>query len=489
MKKKFIIIILFVCFSALNCQNDDLAKTRREQVVLNDVENQIIVINNPSVQSCKFNLDINGKFFLTLNKVKKLLAESKNFDKTQAHKDAWQWIMTNTRHGEPLNNDQWLYNFNLFINSVGYGYCSHRASALTQLWGELGFEARVWDLTGHVVPEVKQKNSWQMFDPDTQIFAINSTDKVASVEEISTQNTKYVNIWKSSKFINSDSSALDFFYKPEYISTDDNKIAPWFYDNLPVIDSHIVMPAYSKLECCFEERIPASSSQPMRFLKLTVSPNTKGILYLPLILKKIEGSVKIKTNNKVFEMPNGYNEIYNTKPAPIEIISVNDSAVFYFSINPYLRILDQNNVITLQGEHVNKLHIEHYKSNDPIIFAEPSVINCINDELFFNNYSIFTAKVSGQVISLATFKELVPFYKIYLESFEMPAKEKAKLIVKMEKRLIAVDDFLDNCNINNKHKLLSNLSSTPNIYSLFTKMCRFDVSPKALNDYLLSLCK
>lgn len=489
MKKEFIFINLFTFFLVINCQNDASVETRKEKIILESAKNQVFAIENPTNQSCKFTLDINEKFPLSLDKVKKLFAQSKNYNKKRLHQDAWQWVMTNTRHGEPLNQEQWLYDFNLFINSVGDGYCSHRASALTQLWQEFGFEARVWGLTGHVVPEVKQKNSWQMFDPDTQIFALNNIEKVASVEEISAKNIKYVNIWKSGKFITSDSTALDFFYKPEYISTADNKIAPWFYDNLPVIDSHIVMPAYSRLECCFEEPIPTSSSLPTRFLKLTISTTTKGILYLPLILKRIEGSVKITINNKVYEMPNGYNEIYNSKPAPIEIISANDSAVFYFSVNPYLRILEQNNVMTLQGEQVNNLHIEHYKSDDTITFAEPLEINCISDELFFSNYSIFKAKLSREVISLMSFKDLLPFYKIYLEPFEMTAKEKAKLIVKMEKQLIEVDDFLDNCNIDNKHKLLSSLSSTPNVYSLFTKICRFDKSSKALNDYLLSLCK
>ncbi|MGE3600168.1 MAG: hypothetical protein AB7N70_31965 [Dehalococcoidia bacterium] len=47
-----------------------------------------------------------------------------------------------------------------------------------------GYEARVWGLSGHVVPEILVDGRWQMFDPDLAVYYKDESGAVAGVEDI-----------------------------------------------------------------------------------------------------------------------------------------------------------------------------------------------------------------------------------------------------------------------------------------------------------------
>lgn len=64
----------------------------------------------------------------------------------------------------------------------GYGLCGDAAAALAFLWRKTGLPSRVWELSGHVVPEVFYYGKWHMYDPDHGKFYLNDRGEVADVE-------------------------------------------------------------------------------------------------------------------------------------------------------------------------------------------------------------------------------------------------------------------------------------------------------------------
>ena len=72
-----------------------------------------------------------------------------------------------------------------FFNVYGYGHCDDAAINLAMLWQAAGLKARVWELQGHVVAEVRYDDAWHVFDPDGETYFLTRDNKqVASFEAI-----------------------------------------------------------------------------------------------------------------------------------------------------------------------------------------------------------------------------------------------------------------------------------------------------------------
>lgn len=76
------------------------------------------------------------------------------------------------------------------VNVYGYGLCDASANALALLWEGSGLKARVWYLSGHVVPEVYYNGAWHLLDPDHEVYYLEDDGRtIASVEEVATSPT------------------------------------------------------------------------------------------------------------------------------------------------------------------------------------------------------------------------------------------------------------------------------------------------------------
>lgn len=96
----------------------------------------------------------------------------------------WRFVRDSTYHNVPLNKDQWLHDAWAVIGSEGWGFCSHVSAAFVQLARAAGYEARVWGLTGHVVPEIKIDGRWEVFDPDLALYYFTPQEKPAGVADL-----------------------------------------------------------------------------------------------------------------------------------------------------------------------------------------------------------------------------------------------------------------------------------------------------------------
>jgi hypothetical protein len=106
--------------------------------------------------------------------------------KTDEEKVVALWEFARTQHqrmtppGDPLVSDPVV-----MFNVYGYGNCGCISPALMVLAQVAGYQARVWELSGHTVCEVYFAGGWHMMDADTgRMFRDPSDKHILSVEEI-----------------------------------------------------------------------------------------------------------------------------------------------------------------------------------------------------------------------------------------------------------------------------------------------------------------
>lgn len=107
----------------------------------------------------------------------------------QFERKLWRFVRNNTYHSPPLSADQWIGDPWLVISSLGWGFCSEVSAAYVRLARAAGYEARVYGLTGHVVPEIKIGERWQMFDPDLALYYRTRDGEIAGVEDLAADPT------------------------------------------------------------------------------------------------------------------------------------------------------------------------------------------------------------------------------------------------------------------------------------------------------------
>src|SRR5207302_639262 len=96
----------------------------------------------------------------------------------------WRFIRDNRYHFEAVTGAPWFESPGLFFNSAGFGYCDDSAALFYHLMTGLGYPARVWGLSGHVVAEVRVNDRWELWDPDLEAYYLNRAGLVAGVEEL-----------------------------------------------------------------------------------------------------------------------------------------------------------------------------------------------------------------------------------------------------------------------------------------------------------------
>ncbi len=97
----------------------------------------------------------------------------------------WRYLRDNVYHYVPITAAAWLHDPVLLVNSVGFGFCDDVAAAYVVLAQSWGYEARIWDLYGHVVPEIRTQGKWHVYDPDLAVYYEDSASEVVGLSELS----------------------------------------------------------------------------------------------------------------------------------------------------------------------------------------------------------------------------------------------------------------------------------------------------------------
>jgi len=82
----------------------------------------------------------------------------------------WRFIIKNRYHFYPVTNAVEEVDIVKYLAVYGYGWCGESALVLARLADEIGLKGRVWNLQGHVVPEVFADGKWMLLDPDRMVY-------------------------------------------------------------------------------------------------------------------------------------------------------------------------------------------------------------------------------------------------------------------------------------------------------------------------------
>lgn len=210
---------------------------------------------------------------------------------------AWRYVVERRRHGEPISGGRFFHQADLFMRSVGAGYCDDVATVLHWIWRGLGHEARVVGLGGHVVPEIHFDGRWQLYDPDFAVFYYNRAGKVASVAELAADPSLMTD--PSDPILSRDDVAYSGELAALYASTSDNLVEPYL-SAAPVepMNNMLTVPRGGYLELVSARdyvmpTIDPSVGVALVPLKLWFPPGYVGTVSLPLVLADISGNGRV----------------------------------------------------------------------------------------------------------------------------------------------------------------------------------------------------
>jgi len=160
--------------------------TRRTVLATQTPERDGVVIENRSGRASRFVLEHNdAPVFKDLDHV---VSHVRSLPDEVAgegfERKLWRYLRDGTVHFIPLMPLQFRQAPWATLNSLGFGFCGDMATSYVAIARAAGYQARVWSLGGHVVPEILVNGRWQLYDPDLGVYYHNRHGKVASIDDL-----------------------------------------------------------------------------------------------------------------------------------------------------------------------------------------------------------------------------------------------------------------------------------------------------------------
>ncbi|MCO5260551.1 MAG: hypothetical protein M9916_10440 [Crocinitomicaceae bacterium] len=342
-KKSFIVLsTMFVLFLNHNIHAQDY---QLDTSLILTYQNNSIVIQNNNDFDAFFNLKINHFFPMTMEDIMDSIKKIEFEENKSDYNAAWKFVARSTFWTKPISGENWQHDPIIFINSIGGGLCDDKASILAKIWRTQGYDARVINIEGHVVSEIKINNHWEMYDPTLYIYYKND-NKILSVKDLE----------KNSDIIKK-GELRGWRYKQKYQSIEDNRdITEWALKQKN-IDAAFTIPSHSKLIF--------TAYKDKTYVIIQLNKKSKGTISTPLIPSFIHGKIVLSTDNKNSYIQTDEEYTFNCdKNNHTTIISqvFNQSTIFFY-INPLLEILKDTNILQLTST-------QNYKKDSIKIYSD-----------------------------------------------------------------------------------------------------------------------
>jgi hypothetical protein len=257
-------------------------------------ESDYVSVDNAGTSSVTFQLTFNRKFGLGQDGlIDEIRAMPEEYPSESTARKVWRFIRDNRYHFWPLSPAHWNHSPTLFFNSIGFGLCDDSASVFSHLVTAMGYTGRVWELNGHVVPEVLIDGRWEMWDPDLELYYVNRQGMVAGVEELAGDPDLITHPL-------SPMSGATGYYAPAiaaiYSSRDDNRVSGE-YSTAPVVSASpmtLMIPPGGAFEFPDVYDAPLSALDLSRVpsslysnARLIVPAGFSGTVRMPLVIQSI----------------------------------------------------------------------------------------------------------------------------------------------------------------------------------------------------------
>ena len=266
----------------------------------NHEDSALIRLTNESNFAAEFTMHFNGGISVNLEDLVSQIRSSSAGGDVPDYEKAYYYLMEHHAHDFPLSGRTWMHEPSLYLNSLGAGLCDDAATALSLIWKGMGYESRIWLLSGHVVAEVNTGERWQMYDADLRVHFFNRDGQVAGVEELASDPHLITN---PKDPVSEDpyhySGRMSFFYR----TVEDNRICTGCANDAKERDLVFQIPAGGTIEWGhdpIDKELPTvllQSPEQLSLLKVTIPAGSYGTLDIPLALYDVRGgdgdSVKI----------------------------------------------------------------------------------------------------------------------------------------------------------------------------------------------------
>lgn len=372
MNKRCYIIILAILF-LVSC-----AKTKRQDIVLktDDPDGMYFEVQNTGRSMAVFTISMHGINVLSEDAVNKTIDTIYGNNMPEAEK-VWRFISEYTLHQGLITPQSWLYDPVLLINSGG-SLCGFRSAVMTNLLLLRGERARSWGINGHVVTEVYNRGSWQLYDPDLGVVYYNTGGKICSYAELC-GNSRYIT---NPSGITSISGVCDSIQATsehlaeKYTSTSDNTLFNTLYpEDMQGRQWIFTLPPGAILS--FPVTDSAMEKTSLAVLKIPLG--WTGTLRMPLIPYDHSTGAELRLGS---HSPDGSHDAWaaclseiDHFDGSIEVVGNPRGVVIRFYINPIVYMPQPVNRITVEGKHVNDIRVSLKPRGDGVKPATKSPCN------------------------------------------------------------------------------------------------------------------
>lgn len=334
-------------------------------------EAEAITISNRGATETVFRLEHNNfPSFATLEEVAAFVSSMPAMyaDETFASK-LWRFVRDSVIHEYPLSQEQWIYDPLVTLNSLGWGLCSNVASLYARIARAAGHESRVWGLGGHVVPEIRVGDDWQMYDPDLGVFYYDRQGRIASVETLGNDPSIVSAPEAPIHSLASYPEPYNDFVRDIYATRDDNAVETW-YDGPDVpLQGTVVLPAGAALTYPGHwsgqpTGYDAGQSFPIthfRHAVIDLPAAFRGQFGMPWMLRAIEGQGRIRIEGREFAIES--DELRDWLAAPrrivreLEVIEATSALRLVFYVNAARFVMTPETRVAVTGLDVWALDV------------------------------------------------------------------------------------------------------------------------------------
>lgn len=343
--------------------------TRTLELATDAPEKMAMVLANDSDRGVDFSLVHDG-FPVFVNRaqfVSHIQSMPASYEGEPFERKLWRFLVNNTYHWPPLSSQPWLGDPWALVNSLGWGFCGEVAGTYAVLAQEAGFQARVWSLNGHVVPEILSVGRWVVYDPDLVVYYYNYDHELAGVEELASTpalitepvdplHPTWINYGPYSQNV-----------AGIYASTADNRVDDGLYvPGTPSPSGQVLLPAravltypgiWTSAPIGYDGVVPYTVPF-FKQAKLDLPAGWTGALPLAWMPWEIQGTGHVSLNGQIFAVGSAsLSAALQTSRAPVDQIDVLDSdgISIIMMINPLRFGLESGNSISVTGVSVGAI--------------------------------------------------------------------------------------------------------------------------------------
>jgi hypothetical protein len=375
-------------------QGEEVREFRLDLSSQDNPSSYCVQVANPGQATAAFSMTFNGSLYRSSQDVcAEIVRMPPEYAGEPVYRKAWRFVRDHRYHYAPLTELRWQHTPALFFNSIGFGFCDDSATLLYYLWHRLGYEARVWGLTGHVVSEVSVDGRWEMYDaglpglsdsyytnylgPQECVYYHNRAGQVAGVEELEADPTLITDPYEPILPLLETSNPFycySSYVAGVYASTEDNQVEEWYMVDEPDYTFQLQIPPGGSL------LLPSHATNVLRVTygdptppliataTLVIPSGYSGTLDNQLVVQSIHGSpldtVNLRGQDFLIGSPELQDFIDQRTDHEGDYFSmmtfpqVTAQAEIVFLLNPLLIEMRHRNVLRLEGNGLGDLTAE-----------------------------------------------------------------------------------------------------------------------------------